>query len=63
MTVALTFRPGPTLPFSHLYNLSCPEREAMEEYTNTAKALGLICSSSSSLGVGFFFVGKKDRTL
>ena len=35
----------------------------MEEYINTSRALGLIRSSSSPLGAGFFFVGKKDGTL
>ena len=55
--------PGSTLPPSRLYNLSRPEREAMEEYINTSKASGLIRSSSSPLGAGFFFVGKKDSTL
>ena len=55
--------PGATLPSSRLYNLSHPKREAMEEYINSSKAAGLICSSSSPLGAGFFFLGKKDGTL
>lgn len=33
----------------------------MEEYINSSKALGLICSSLSSLGAGF--MGKKDGML
>ena len=49
--------PGTPLPSSHLYNLSRPKREAMEEYINSSKASGFIRSSSSPL------MGKTDGTL
>lgn len=43
---------------NRLYNLSHPEREAMEKYI-----AGIIQSSSFPLGAGFFFVSKKGHTL
>ncbi|KAI3362587.1 hypothetical protein L3Q82_001674 [Scortum barcoo] len=56
--------PGASLPTSRLYNLSRPEREAMEKYIGESLAAGLIRPPSSSpLGAGFFFVEKKDKTL
>lgn len=55
--------PGAPLPTSRLYNLSRPEREAMEKYIHDSLAAGLIRSSSSPLGAVFFFVAKKDQTL
>ncbi|KAI3358206.1 hypothetical protein L3Q82_003207 [Scortum barcoo] len=56
--------PGASLPTSRLYNLSRPEREAMEKYiSESLAAAGLIRPSSSPLGAGFFFVEKKDKTL
>ncbi|KAI3376970.1 hypothetical protein L3Q82_000205 [Scortum barcoo] len=55
--------PGASLPTSRLYNLSRPEREAMEKYISESLAAGLIRPSSSPLGAGFFFVEKKDKTL
>uniref|UniRef100_A0A8C6LB05 Ty3 transposon capsid-like protein domain-containing protein n=1 Tax=Nothobranchius furzeri TaxID=105023 RepID=A0A8C6LB05_NOTFU len=55
--------PGSTLPSSHLYNLSRPERECMEQYISESLATGIIRPSTSPLGAGFFFVPKKDGTL
>uniref|UniRef100_A0A8D0AQG0 Reverse transcriptase n=1 Tax=Sander lucioperca TaxID=283035 RepID=A0A8D0AQG0_SANLU len=46
-----------------LYNLSAPEREAMEQYIGESLKSGIIRSSSSPVGAGFFFVSKKDKTL
>jgi len=43
--------------------LSVPEREAIEKYINVSLAAGIIRPSSSSAGVGFFFVAKEDKTL
>ncbi len=60
---AINLLPGSSLPSSHLYNLSRPEKEAMEAYIKDSLATGLICPSSSPLGAGFFFVKKKDSTL
>ncbi|XP_028324820.1 uncharacterized protein LOC114476995 [Gouania willdenowi] len=54
---------GAPLPTSKLYNLSKPEREAMETYISDSLASGLIRPSSSPVGAGFFFVDKRDRTL
>ncbi len=55
--------PGATLPAKRLYNLSKPEREAMEKYITESVAAGIIRPSSSPVGAGFFFVEKKDKTL
>lgn len=55
--------PGAQLPSSRLYNLSRPEREVMEKYIKDSLTAGLIRPSSSPVGAGFFFVGKKDGTL
>lgn len=55
--------PGASFPSSKLYNLSRPEREAMEAYISDSLAAGLIRPSSSPMGAGFFFVDKKDKTL
>ena len=60
---AIELLPGTTLPSSRLYNLSRPERGAMETYINDSLAAGIIRPSSSPLGAGFFFVSKKDKTL
>lgn len=35
----------------------------METYINNSLAAGIICPSPSPEGTGFFFVGKKDKTL
>uniref|UniRef100_A0A3B4BH69 Retrotransposon gag domain-containing protein n=1 Tax=Periophthalmus magnuspinnatus TaxID=409849 RepID=A0A3B4BH69_9GOBI len=55
--------PGAPLPASRLYNLSKPERETMEQYIRDSLAAGIIRPSSSTVGAGFFFVAKKDKTL
>ncbi|KAK7887257.1 hypothetical protein WMY93_026878 [Mugilogobius chulae] len=60
---AIDLLPGATLPSSRLYNLSRPEREAMEKYIKDSLAAGIIRPSSSPVGAGFFFVSKKDKTL
>ena len=55
--------PGAPLPSSRLYNLSRPEREAMEKYIKESLSAGIIRPSSSPVGAGFFFVSKKDKSL
>ena len=60
---AIELLPDAPLPGSRLYNLSRPERESMENYIQTSLATGLIRPSSSPVGAGFFFVGKKDGSL
>ncbi|KAJ8332896.1 hypothetical protein SKAU_G00417920 [Synaphobranchus kaupii] len=60
---AIELLPGSTLPSSRLYNVSKPEREAMEKYIRDCLANGLIRPSSSPVGAGFFFVQKKDGSL
>lgn len=60
---AIDLLPGAPLPTSRLYNLSRPEREAMERYIHDSLAAGIIRSSSSPVDAGFFFVGKKDGSL
>lgn len=52
---AIELLPGATLPTSRLYNLSRPEREAMEKYISDSLAAGIIRPSSSPVGAGFFF--------
>ena len=47
--------PDAPLPSSKLYNLSKPEREAMETCITDSLAAGLIRPSSSPVGAGFFF--------
>ena len=60
---AIELLPGAPLPSSRLYNLSRPEREAMEGYIQDSLSSGLIRPSSSPVGAGFFFVTKKDKSL
>lgn len=60
---AIDLLPGAPLPSSRLYNLSRPEEDAMEKYTQESLAAGIIRPSSSPVGAGFFFVDKKDKTL
>lgn len=60
---AIDLLPGAPLPSSRLYNLSRPKRESMEKYIHDSLAAGIIRPSSSPVGAGFFFVGKKDGTL
>lgn len=59
----IDLQPGAPLPSSHLYNLSRPEREALEQYLSESLAVGLVRPSSSPVGAGFFFVKKKDGSL
>lgn len=51
------------LPQSRLYNISQPECAAVEEYITNSLAAGIIRPSSSPLGAGGFFVGKKEGSL
>ncbi|KAK2897100.1 hypothetical protein Q8A73_013480 [Channa argus] len=60
---AIDLQPGAPLPTGRLYNLSRPEREAMEKYIRESLQAGLIRPSSSPVTAGFFFVSKKDKTL
>lgn len=60
---AINLLPGATLPKGHLFNLSGPEKLAMENYVQEALSLGHIRPSSFPVGAGFFFVEKKDKTL
>ena len=60
---AIDLLPGSPLPSSRLFNLSLPEREAMEGYIRDSLAAGIIRPSSSPVGAGFFFVSKKDKSL
>lgn len=39
------------------------ERQALKDYIDKVLAAGLICSFSSPVGEGFFFVDKKDGSL
>lgn len=60
---AIDLLPGTSPPKGRLYSLSAPERMAMEEYIQDSLAAGIIRPSSSPAGAGFFFVGKKDKSL
>ncbi|XP_035994550.1 uncharacterized protein LOC118563564 [Fundulus heteroclitus] len=60
---AIDLLPGAPLPASRLYNISQAERQALEKYIKESLAAGLIQTSSSPLGAGFFFVSKKDGSL
>lgn len=60
---AIGLLPGSTLPSSRLYHPSRPERASMEKYIKDSLAAGLIRPSTSPVGAGFFFVGKKDSSL
>ena len=60
---AIKLRPGALLPSSRLFNLSRPERMAMETYIQESLTAGVIRPSSSPVVAGFFFVAKKDKTL
>lgn len=55
--------PGSAPPEGHLYSLSSPEMVAMKEYINLALAAGITCPSSSPPGAGFFFMGKKNKSI
>lgn len=58
---AIDLIPGASYPSGRLYNLSRPEREAMERYIAESLAVGIICPSSSPLGAGFFFCGQEGQ--
>lgn len=60
---AIQLIPGATYPKACMYSISQPEREAMETYIKDSLAAGHIRPSSTPLGSGGFFVGKKDGTL
>nr|XP_046235229.1 methionine-R-sulfoxide reductase B3 isoform X1 [Scatophagus argus] len=60
---AIDLLPGTSPPRGRLYSLSGPERQAMEDYMGASLRAGIIRPSSSPTGAGFFFVGKKDKTL
>ncbi|KAF7648883.1 hypothetical protein LDENG_00150580, partial [Lucifuga dentata] len=59
--------PGATIPKGCLYSLSlslsAPERETMDKYIQSSLAAGIIRTSSSPVGAGFFFIEKKDKSL
>ncbi|XP_026048930.1 uncharacterized protein LOC113036701 [Astatotilapia calliptera] len=57
---SITLLPGSPLPTSRLYNLSHPEKAAMEKYIKDSLAAGIIRPSSSPVGAGFFFVGSRN---
>eukprot|EP00064_Thunnus_orientalis_P012092 superscaffoldBa00001814_g12126 len=60
---AIDLLPGTSPPRGRIFSLSAPETKAMEKYINDSLAPGLIRPSSSPAGAGFFFVGKKDKSL
>lgn len=51
---AIDLLPRASLPSSKLYNLSRPEKGAMETYITDSLAAGFIHPSSSPVGAGFF---------
>ena len=60
---AIDILPGTSPPRGRLFSLSGPEIKTMERYINDSLAAGIIRPSSSPAGAGFFFVGKKDKSL
>lgn len=54
---------GAPLPTSRLYSISKPEWDVMESCTTDSLVAGIIRPSTSPLGVGFFFVEKKNKLL
>ncbi|KAK3556520.1 hypothetical protein QTP70_008292 [Hemibagrus guttatus] len=60
---AIDLLPNASPPRGRVYPLSLPESKAMEEYIETALAVGHIRPSTSPAAAGFFFVGKKDGGL
>lgn len=60
---AINLLPGTSPPYGHMYSLSVPKHQAMDEYISAALRSGIIRPSSSPAGAGFFFAGKKDKTL
>ena len=59
----IKMREGLPWPSARLYNLSQPEKIAMEKYVNDSLQAGIIRQSSSPLAAGAFFVAKKDGSL
>ncbi|XP_073446703.1 LOW QUALITY PROTEIN: uncharacterized protein [Dendrobates tinctorius] len=55
--------PGARLPKGRIFNLSGPERVAMNDYIADSLRKGFIRPSTSPVGAGFFFVEKKDGGL
>ena len=60
---AIDLLPGTTPPQGWNYSLSGPETKSMEEYIDNSLGAGSIRPSASPVGAGFFFMGKKDKTL
>ena len=58
---AIELLPGAPLPTKKLYNLSRPEKEAMEKYIGESLSTGIIRPSSSPVGAGFFLCGQKRQ--
>lgn len=54
---------GTTPPRGSLYSLSGPENQTIDSYINKSLQAGIIRSSASLAGAGFFFVGKKNGSL
>lgn len=50
-------------PKGQLYSLSPLETRAMKDYIQSSLEAGIIWPSSSPAGPGFFFVGRKDKSL
>ncbi|CAN2389487.1 multicellular organism development, partial [Pristimantis euphronides] len=60
---AIDLLPDRKFPKGRMFNLTVPERQAMKEYIQESLKKGHIRPSTSPLGAGFFFVGKKDGGL
>ncbi len=60
---AIELLPGSCPPRGRIFSLSSPERTAMDTYIKESLAAGIIRTSTSPAGAGFFFVGKKDGGL
>lgn len=60
---AIELMPGQCPPRGRVFSLSPPEQTAMETYIMEGLKAGIIRSSTSPAGAGFFFVGKKDGGL
>lgn len=56
---AIDLLPRATLPTKKMYNISCPERLAMEKNLSASLAAGLICTSSSPAGAGLGLWGPR----
>ena len=60
---AIELKPGTTPPRGRLFFTVSAGDEAMDKYLGEALPAGIIRPSSSPVGAGFFFVGKKDGSL